>query len=58
VGPVPTAMSVRTLLSALNSRPTAMSVRTLLSALNSRPTAMSVMALLNDIAVGTELASD
>jgi hexokinase len=35
-----------------------MSVRTLLSALNSRPTAMSVMALLNDIAVGTELASD
>jgi hypothetical protein len=38
--------------------PTAMSVRTLLSALNPRPTAMSVMTLVNDIAVGTELASD
>jgi hypothetical protein len=38
--------------------PTAMSVRTLLSALNSRPTAMSVLTLLNDIAVGTELAPD
>ena len=38
--------------------PTAMSVRTLQSALNSRPTAMSVLTLLNDIAVGTELAPD